>query len=148
MTLRLQINEDMKNALRARESERLGAIRLLLAAVRQREIDERVELDDAGVIAVVEKMLKQRRDSIAQFGAAGRDDLVSKERFEMSVLEGYMPQPLSPVEIDAILQEVLQTSQATSVKDMGKVMALLKPRLAGRADMAKVSVLLKGMLAP
>jgi uncharacterized protein len=148
MTLRLQLNEDMKNALRARESERLGAIRLLLAAVRQREIDERVELDDAGVIAVVEKMLKQRRDSIAQFGAAGRDDLVSKERFEMSVLEGYMPQPLSPVEIDAILQEVLQTSQATSVKDMGKVMALLKPRLAGRADMAKVSVLLKGMLAP
>ena len=148
MTLRQQINEDMKNALRARETERLGAIRLLLAAVRQREIDERIDLDDAGVIAVVEKMLKQRRDSVAQFEAARRNDLVSKERFEMSVLQGYMPQPLSAAEIEVFLREALQESHAKSVKDMGKVMALLKPRLAGRVDMANLSVLLKGMLAP
>ena len=129
----------MKIALRARETERLGAIRLLLAAVRQREIDERIELDDSGVIAVVDKMLKQRRDSVAQFEAAGRDDLVRKEKFEMTVLQGYLPRPLSEAEIELAVREALQTSQASSVKDMGKVMALLKPRLAGRADMGKLS---------
>ena len=136
----------MKIALRARETERLGAIRLLLAAVRQREIDERIELNDSGVIAVVDKMLKQRRDSVAQFEAAGRDDLVRKEKFEMTVLQGYLPRPLSEAEIELAVREALQTSQASSVKDMGKVMALLKPRLAGRADMGKLSGLIRRLL--
>jgi uncharacterized protein YqeY len=147
MSLKTQINEDMKTALRARETARLGAIRLLLAAIKQREVDERIELDDAAVLAVIDKMLKQRRDSIAQFEAAGRTDLADAEKFEVAVLTGYMPQALSPAEIGAAVAEAVAASNAKGMQDMGKVMALLKPKLAGRADMGLVSGLVKAALA-
>jgi uncharacterized protein YqeY len=120
---------------------------LLLAALKQREVDERIELDDAAVVAVIEKMLKQRRDSIAQYEAAGRQDLADAEKFEMGVLQGYMPAALSDAEIDAVVAEAVSTSGAKVPQDMGKVMAVLKPRLAGRADMGKVSALVKAKLA-
>jgi uncharacterized protein YqeY len=147
MALREQLNEDMKSAMKARETEKLGAIRLLLSAVKQREVDERITLDDAGVIAVVEKMMKQRRDSIEQFEKAARQDLADKEKFEIGVLEGYMPKQLSAAEVDAIVAQAVAESGAKSPADMGKVMALVKPRLAGRADMGKVSGLVKGKLS-
>ncbi len=147
MALREKLNEDLKVAMKAREAERLAALRLMLAAVKQREVDERITLDDAGVIAVVEKMLKQRRDSIAQFEQAGRQDLADKEKFEVGVLQGYLPQPLSPAEIDAIVAEAIATSGARAPSDMGKVMGLVKPRVAGRADMGAVSSMVKAKLA-
>ena len=146
MSLREKINEEMKSAMKARETERLGALRLLLAAVKQREVDERVTLDDAGVIAVVEKMIKQRKDSIAQYEKAARQDLAEKEKYEISVLEGYLPKQLSQQEIEAAVAEALAQSGAKSAADMGKVMGVLKPRLAGRADMGKVSALVKARL--
>jgi uncharacterized protein YqeY len=146
MSLRERINEDMKAALRARESDRLSAIRLLLAAVRQREIDERIELDDAGVMAVVEKLLKQRRDAAAQYQAAGRKDLEDRERFEIGVLSTYLPQPLSESEVSALVDQAVSETGASSPKDMGKVMSWLKPKLAGRADMAAVSAKVKAAL--
>jgi uncharacterized protein YqeY len=146
MPLRDQVNEDMKSAMRAREAERLGALRLLLAAMKQREVDERITLDDAGVIAVIEKMMKQRRDSIAQYENAQRQDLADKEKFEISVLEKYLPQALSQSEIDAIVLEAVSASGAKGASDMGKVMALVKPKVAGRADMGKVSALVKSKL--
>lgn len=146
MSLKQQITEDMKTAMRARETARLGAIRLLLAALKQREVDERIELTDADVLAVIDKMLKQRRDSISQYRSAGRQDLVDAEEFEVSVLQGYMPQPMSAAEIDAAIAQALGATGAAGVQDMGKVMAILKPQLAGRADLGKVSGLVKAQL--
>ncbi len=147
MSLKSRISDDMKMAMKARETTRLGAIRLLLAAVKQREIDDRVELDDAGVLAVIDKMLKQRRDSIGQYEAAGRQDLADAEKLEVAVLTGYMPQALSPAEIQAAVAEAVAASGAAGMQDMGKVMAILKPQLAGRADMSQVSGLVKTALA-
>ena len=146
MALREQLNEDMKTAMKARDAEKLGAIRLLLSAVKQREVDERITLDDSGVIAVIEKMIKQRKDSISQYEKAARQDLADKEKFEIGVLEAYMPQQLSAAEVDAIVAQAVAESGAKSPADMGKVMAIVKPRLAGRADMGKVSGLVKGRL--
>ena len=147
MNLKTRVNEDMKAAMKARETARLGAIRLLLAAVKQKEVDERIQLDDAAVLAVIDKMLKQRRDSIAQYGKAGRQDLVDAEQFEVEVLSGYMPQALSADEIQAAVAEAIAASGAAGVQDMGKVMAVLKPKLAGRADMSQDSGLVKDALA-
>ena len=146
MSLKNRVTEDMKSAMKARETARLGAIRLLLAAIKQKEVDERIELDDAAVIQIIDKMLKQRRDSIEQFDKAGRQDLVDAERFEVSVLSGYMPQALTPEEVDAIIAAAVAESGAKGMQDMGKVMALVKAQLAGRADMAKVSALIKAKL--
>ncbi len=137
----------MKAAMRAKDAARLSAIRLLLAAIKQREVDERIELGDAEVVAVVEKMIKQRRESIAQFEKAARKDLVDAEQFELRVLSSYLPQRMSEAEIEAAIAAALAESGAAGMKEMGKVMALLKPRLAGRADMAKVSGLVKTRLS-
>jgi uncharacterized protein YqeY len=147
MSLKARINEDMKAAMRAKESARLSAIRLLLAAIKQREVDERVQLDDAGVIAVIDKMLKQRRDAIAQYEAAGRTDLADAEKFEVQVLSAYMPQALSQAEIEAAVRDAIAASGAKGPQDMGKVMGVLKPRLAGRADLGQVSALVKAALS-
>ena len=147
MALREQLNEDIKAAMKAREQEKLGALRLLLSAVKQREVDERITLDDAGVISVVEKMLKQRKDSIEQYEKAARKDLADKEHFEVAVLQGYLPQQLSAAEIDAAIAEAIAATGAQSAADMGKVMGVVKPKLAGRADMGKVSALVKAKLA-
>ena len=130
MSLRERINEDMKSAMKARETERLGALRLLLSAVKQREVDERVTLDDAGVVGVVEKMIKQRKDSIAQYEKAARQDLADKEKYEISVLEGYLPQQLSAQEIEDAIGSALAKTGASSPADMGRVSALVKARLA------------------
>ena len=146
MALREQLNEDIKTAMKAREQDKLGALRLMLAAVKQREVDERITLDDAGVIAVVEKMIKQRKDSIAQYEKAARQDLADKEKYEIGVIESYLPQQLSQGEIDAIVAEAIQSTGAKSAADMGKVMAVVKPKLAGRADMGKVSGMVKAKL--
>jgi len=137
----------MKAAMRARDAARLSAIRLLLAAIKQREVDERIELGDAEVVAVVEKMIKQRRESIAQFEKAARKDLVDAEQFELQVLSSYLPRQMSDAEIEAAIAAALAESGAAGMKEMGKVMALLKPRLAGRADMAKVSSRVKTKLS-
>ncbi|MBI5659193.1 MAG: GatB/YqeY domain-containing protein [Nitrosomonadales bacterium] len=147
MSLKQQISEDMKTAMRARDTARLGAIRLLLAAIKQREVDERIELSDTDVITIIDKMIKQRRDSISQFEAAGRQDLADAEKFEISVLQSYMPQPMSEAEIAAAVAEAIAASGARSPQEMGKVIALLKPRLAGRADMGKVSAQVKASLS-
>lgn len=137
----------MKNAMRAKDSVRLGAIRLLQAAIKQREVDERIDLDDAAVIAVIEKMLKQRRDSIAAYESANRTDLADVEKFEVSVLQTYLPQQLTEEEIKVILEKVVTDTGAEGVKDMGKVMAAIKPLVAGKADMGKISGLIKTRLA-
>jgi uncharacterized protein YqeY len=147
MTLKAQISEDMKTAMRAKDSVRLGAIRLLQSAIKQREVDERIELSDADVIAVIEKMLKQRRDSIAAFESANRADLADIEKFEVSVLQTYMPKQLSDDELNQIITQVIADSGATGAKDMGKVVGLVKPLVAGVADMGKVSGLIKARLA-
>jgi hypothetical protein len=147
MSLKQQINEDMKTAMRAKDTARLAAIRLLLAAMKQREVDERIELGDADVLAIIDKMMKQRRDSFSQFEAAGRKDLADIEQFEMSVLQGYMPQQLSAAEIDAAIEQAISASGAASPQDMGKVMVILKPQLAGRADVGKVSGQVKARLS-
>jgi len=147
MSLKLRITEDMKAAMRAKEVDRLKAIRLLLAAMKQREVDERIELSDADILAIIDKMLKQRRESIVQFEQAGRDDLVAAEQGEVAVLQAYMPQPFSAAEIDSVIVEAIAAAGAKSAKDMGAVMAQLRPRLAGRADMAQVSQLVKARLA-
>jgi uncharacterized protein YqeY len=147
MSLKQQITEDMKAAMRAKETARLGAIRLLLAAMKQREVDERIELTDADVLSIIDKMLKQRRDSISQFEAAGRQELADIEKFEIAVLQTYMPQQYSAAEIDSAIAQAITSSGAAGAQDMGKVMALLKPQLAGRADIGKVSVLVKAKLS-
>ncbi len=147
MTLRERVTEDMKSAMKAREADRLATIRLLLAAMKQREVDERITLDDAGVVAVVEKMLKQRRDSVQQYEQAGRADLADREKAEMAILSGYLPQQLADAELEAIVAEAVAASGAKAPSDMGKVMAVVKPKVAGRADMGKVSALVKAKLA-
>ena len=146
MSLKQQITDDMKAAMRAKDTARLGAIRLLLAAIKQREVDERTELSDADVVAIIEKMNKQRRDSISQYEAAGRQDLADVEKFEMGVLATYMPQQLSEGEIASAVAEAIAATGATGPQDMGKVMGMLKPKLAGRADMSKISALIKAQL--
>jgi hypothetical protein len=147
MNLKQQITENMKTAMRAKDAARLGAIRLLLAAMKQREVDERIELSDTDVIAIIEKMIKQRRDSISQFEAANRQELADAEKFEITVLQTYMPQALSEAEVEAAVDEAVAASGAKSPQEMGKVIALLKPKLAGRADMGKVSALVKARLS-
>ncbi|MDQ5888066.1 MAG: hypothetical protein RL210_1001 [Pseudomonadota bacterium] len=147
MSLKVQIQEDMKNAMREKNAQKLGAIRLLTAAMKQKEVDERIELDDAMVIVIIDKMLKQRRDSISQYEAAGRQDLADQEKFEMTVLQAYMPAQLSDSEIAAEIAAAKATTGASGPQDMGKMMALLKPKLAGKADMSAVSALIKKALA-
>jgi uncharacterized protein YqeY len=146
MSLKARISDDMKAAMRAKDAPRLSAIRLLLSAIKQKEVDERVELSDADVVAIIDKMLKQRRESIAQFEKGGRQDLADTEKFEVGVLQAYMPQALSDAEIDAEIAAAMQASGAKAISDMGKVMAILKPKFAGRADMGKVSGLIKAKL--
>ena len=146
MTLREKITEDMKTAMKARETEKLGAIRLLQSALKQKEVDERVVLTDDMVYAIIEKMLKQRNDSIEQYTAGNRPDLVAKEAFEVAVLSAYMPAQLSEADVDTIIQAVIAETSATSAKDMGKVMNALRPKVAGRADMGKLSGLVKARL--
>jgi uncharacterized protein YqeY len=146
MALKSRISDDMKAAMRAKDAQRLKAIRLLLAAIKQREVDERIELSDTDVVAVIDRMLKQRRESIAQFEKAGRQDLVDAEQAEIEVLQAYMPQPLSSAEIEGLVTEAIASVKAAGPKDMGAVMAALRPRLAGRADMAAVSQQVKARL--
>ncbi len=146
MTLKERINEDMKTAMKARETERLAAIRLLMAAMKQKEVDERAEMTDSLVLSIIDKMVKQRKDSIAQYQAGNRADLVAKEEFELSVLAQYMPQQLCADEIDAIIAGVIAETGATGAKDMGKVMNALRPKVAGRADMGALSGLVKAKL--
>jgi hypothetical protein len=145
--LKARITEDMKAAMRAKDAPRLSAIRLILAAVKQREVDERKDLTDADIVAVLDKMGKQRRDSIAQYDAAGRQDLADAERFELNLLQEYMPKALSDAEVEEAVDAALAESGAAGPQDMGKVMGLLKPRLAGRADMTAVSQRVKARLA-
>jgi hypothetical protein len=147
MTLKARITEDMKSAMRARDAKRLAAIRLLLAAIKQREVDERRELADGDVVATIEKMIKQRRDSIAQFEAGGREDLAQAEAFELELLQNYMPAQLSGAEIEDAVAAAIAATGAKGAQEMGKVMALLKAKLAGRADMRQVSALVKSLLA-
>ena len=146
MSLKDQITEDMKTAMRAKDSERLSGIRMLLAAIKQREVDERIVLTDADIIAVTEKLIKQRRDSIAQYQAANRQDLADKEQAELTLYQAYMPQALSDADVEAAIATAIVSSAAAGIKDMAKVMAELKPKLAGRADMGKVSGLVKAKL--
>ena len=147
MSLRQQITDDMKTAMRAKDTARLSAIRLLLAAIKQREVDERIELSDADVVAIIEKMNKQRRDSISQYEAAGRQDLADVEKAEMGVLAAYMPQQLDEAQVIEAVIEAISAVGAVGPQDMGKVMGVLKPKLAGLADMAKVSALIKAQLS-
>ncbi len=147
MSLKNRITEDMKTAMRARDTARLGAIRLLLAAIKQIEVDQRIEPDDTVIIGIIEKMIKQRKDSISQFQGAGRQDLVDAERFEVEVISAYMPQPLSAAEVAAIMMAAVAESGARSMQEMGRVMAIVKPQLAGRADMGQVSAAIKAKLA-
>ncbi len=145
--LQQRINDDVKAAMRSKDKERLGVLRLITAAFKQKEVDERVELDDTMVLAIMNKMTKQIRDSIDQFEKAGRDDLAAKEAFELKIIQEYLPAQLTEDEISQIIAECVETSGAESAKDMGKVMGLLKPRLQGRADMGKVSGLVKQQLS-
>lgn len=147
MSLKDRISEDMKSAMRARESDRLSAVRLLLAAIKQREVDERITLDDAQIAAVVEKLAKQRRDSIAQFEAGGRQDLADREKFELTVLLAYLPEQADASQIAAAVESAVAATGAAGPQDMGKVMAQVRSALAGRADMAAVSAQVKARLA-
>ncbi|HEY6545035.1 MAG TPA: GatB/YqeY domain-containing protein [Dokdonella sp.] len=146
MALKTRLTDDMKAAMKSGEKDRLGVIRLVNAAIKQREVDERIELDDAQVLAVLEKMLKQRKDSVTQYEGAGREDLAAIERFEIGVIQGYLPAQLSSAEIEAIVTKAVADAGAASAKDMGKVVALVKPQVAGRADMGQVSLLVKHKL--
>jgi hypothetical protein len=146
MALKDRITEDMKTAMRAKESARLGTVRLLLAAMKQKEVDERVELTDADVLSIIEKMVKQRRESIAQFEKAGRTELAEAEKAEIGVLSAYLPQQMTEAEVAAAVAAAIQESGAAGPKDMGKVMGLLKSRLAGRTDMGRLSDLVKAKL--
>jgi uncharacterized protein len=147
MALKERIQEDMKAAMRAGERERLATVRLILAAIKQREVDERISLDDAQVLTVLDKMVKQRRESIAQFESGGRADLVAKESAEITVLQSYMPAPLDEAAIEALIGEAIAQSGAQSVKDMGKVMAIVKARAAGRADLGAIGTRIKARLS-
>jgi hypothetical protein len=145
--LKQQIQDEMKTAMKAGDKVRLGVIRLILAAIQQREIDERIELDNAQVLAVLDKMMKQRRDSITQYSGAGREDLADVERFEVEVIQGYLPAALNDAELASLLDAALASSGATAMSDMGKVMAILRPQVQGRADMGTVSAMIKRRLA-
>ncbi|MDE2317098.1 MAG: GatB/YqeY domain-containing protein [Xanthomonadaceae bacterium] len=147
MTLKQQLTDDMKAAMRGGDKHRLGVIRLVLAAIKQREVDERVELDDVQTLAVLEKMLKQRKDSVSQYVAGHREDLAEVERAEMAVIETYLPAQLDEAELDALIADAIATTGASSPRDMGKVVAAVKDKAAGRADMGKVSALIKARLA-
>jgi uncharacterized protein YqeY len=147
MTLKTRITDDVKAAMKAREAQRLGALRLLTAAIKQREVDERIELDDAQVVGVIEKMIKQRRDSITQYEKGGRADLAAQEQFEIDLLAAYLPQQATDAEIDAVVAAAVAATGAKGIADMGKVMAQVKAQLAGRADMGKVSARVKAKLA-
>ncbi len=147
MSLKARITEDMKGAMRARQAARLSAIRLLLAAMKQREVDERIELSDADVMGIIEKMIKQRRESIVQYEKGGRADLADAEKFEVGVLSAYLPQQMSEADVAAAVESAITEAGAKVMPDMGKVMAILKPRLAGRADMGRVSALVKSKLS-
>jgi uncharacterized protein len=147
MSLKDRITEDMKAAMRAKESERLGTIRMLTAAIKQREVDERIQLDDVQVLSVIEKMIKMRKESIEQFKSGGRDDLVAREAKEIELLQAYQPAQLSEAEVDALIREAIAESGATSIKEMGKAMALFKQKAQGRADMAAASAKLKAKLS-
>ena len=146
MTLKERITEDMKSAMRSGQKERLATIRMALAAIKQREVDERVMLDDSQILAVLEKMIKQRREAIAQFQSGGRADLVAKESAEITVLEAYLPAQMDPAEIDALITQAIAASGAGSIKDMGKVMAAIKSHAQGRADIGAVSALVRERL--
>ena len=147
MTLKERITEDMKAAMRASEKERLSTIRMLQAAIKQREVDERITLDDAQVVAVLEKMVKQRKESVVQFEQGGRADLADKEKAEIALLTAYLPAQLSEAEVDALIREAIAATGAASVKDMGKVMGVVKAKAAGRADMGAVSARIKAALS-
>jgi len=147
MSLKTKLTDDMKTAMKSGDKDRLGVIRLVNAAIKQREVDERIQLDDAQVLSVLEKMLKQRRDSVTQFEAAARNDLADKEKFEIGVIQDYMPQQMTAEEVDAAVGAAIAESGATSAKDMGKVMGAVKPKVAGRTDMGKLSELVKAKLA-
>lgn len=147
MALKAQITEDMKTAMRAKETARLGTIRLLLSAMKQREVDERIELSDADVMGIIEKMIKQRRESIVQYEKGGRADLADAEKFEVGVLSGYLPQQMTEAEVASEIDAAMASTGAKAMPDMGKVMAILKPKLAGRADLAKVSAQAKARLS-
>jgi uncharacterized protein len=147
MALKDRITDDMKSALKAGDKERLGTIRLALASIKQREVDERITLDDAQVLAVLDKMIKQRREAIAQFQSGGRADLVARETAEIGVLQGYLPAQMSEAELDELIAQSIAAAGATSVKDMGKVMALVKPKAQGRADLGAVSARVKQKLS-
>jgi uncharacterized protein YqeY len=142
-----RINDDVKAAMKAKDKPRLGVLRLITAAIKQREVDEQITLDDNQVLAVLEKMVKQRKDSIAQYEKAGRDELAQQEALEIDIIQDYLPEQLSDDEIDALIAEAISSTGAASMKDMGKVMGMLKPRLAGRADMGKVSQIIKKHLS-
>ncbi len=146
MTLKERITEDMKSAMRAGEKDRLSVIRMLTSAIKQREVDERIVLDDAQVLSVIEKLVKMRRESVAQFEAGGRPELAAKENAEIELLQAYLPAQLSAAELDDLVRAAIATSGAASVKDMGKVMALVKSQAAGRADMSDVSARIKALL--
>ena len=146
MSLKDRIQQDVKDAMRAKDKSRLAAIRLITAAIKQREVDERIELDDAQVTTVLDKMAKQRRESISQFEKAGRDDLIAQEVMELDIIQSYLPEQLGEDEINALIDSTIQATEATSIKDMGKVMGQLKPKLQGRADMSAVSALIKARL--
>ena len=146
MSLKDRIQQDVKDAMRAKDKPRLAAIRLITAAIKQREVDERIELDDAQVTTVLDKMAKQRRESISQFEKAGRDDLIAQEVMELEIIQSYLPEQLGEDEINALIDSAMQATGATSIKDMGKVMGQLKPKLQGRADMSAVSALIKARL--
>ncbi|WP_153145106.1 GatB/YqeY domain-containing protein [Dechloromonas sp. H13] len=147
MSLKARITEDMKSAMKAKEAARLAAIRLLLAAIKQKEVDERLELDDTAVVAVIEKLTKQRKDSVTQYAAAGRQELAAAEQFEIAVLAAYLPEKMSTEETAAAVAAAVAETGAKGPADMGRLMAVLKPRLAGKADMAEVSKLVKAALA-
>jgi uncharacterized protein YqeY len=147
MSLKARLTDDMKTAMKSGDKERLGVIRLINAAIKQREVDERIQLDDTQVLSVLEKMLKQRRDSVSQFQAAGRTDLADKETFEIGVIQSYMPAQLSAADVDAIIAATIAEAGATGPKDMGKVMGLVRPKVAGKTDMGKLSEIIKGKLA-
>ena len=146
MSLKLRLTDDMKAAMKGGDKERLAVIRLVNAAIKQREVDERIQLDDAQVLTVLEKMIKQRRDSVSQYESAGREDLAAQERFEIEVIQAYMPQALSDAEIDALIEAAIAETGAASGRDMGKVVGALKPKVAGRADMGAVSARIKARL--
>ena len=146
-TLKPQLTDDMKSSMKSGDKHRLGVVRLILAAIKQIEVDERIELDDTRILAVLDKMVKQRRESIAQYGKGGRDDLVAVEEAEIVIIQEYLPAALSEAEINAIVEQSIESTGATSIQDMGKLMGVLKPQLQGRADMGKVSQLIKSRLS-